>query len=256
MRGGSGLPYGYQTMTVDSRDSVFRGAGPTGALRAYALALASLALTLTACSGDGDSRPAADASGSRSPSVTVLQPGAPGEEATTGGPVEVPEGGCNHSDVAFVQMMVPHHAQALEMADLAADHASSRPVRVLASRISAAQGPEIVMMSSWLEERDLDVPAPDDDPMEFDHSAHGHDPMMGMLTPAQMDALAKARGARFDRLFLRGMVQHHQGALDMAQTVAVDGEDLRVAEMAADIDVTQRVEIQRMQDLLAGGQLS
>ncbi|UFN45870.1 DUF305 domain-containing protein [Nocardioides okcheonensis] len=239
-------------MTVNSRDSVHRGVGPAGALRACGLLLACLALT--SCSGgdDGAGPPAADASGSPSPSVTVLQPGSPGEAATTGGPVELPEGSFNHSDVAFVQMMVPHHAQALEMADLAADRASSRPVRVLASRIRAAQGPEIVMMSSWLEEHDLDVPAPDDDPMEFDHSAHGHDPMMGMLTPAQMDDLAQASGARFDRLFLRGMVQHHQGALDMAQTVAVDGEDLRVAEMAADIDVTQRVEIQRMQDLLAG----
>lgn len=251
-------------MTVNSRDRYFRRARTSGAsrgARAAGLAAASCALALlSACSGGdadtgADTAPAArpDAgsdTGGASEDVTVLQPGRPGEEATTGGPVEVEEGGYNHSDIAFVQMMIPHHAQALEMSELAAERAGSRPVRVLASRIRAAQGPEILLMSSWLEERNLDVPTPSDDPSEFDHGEHGHDPMMGMLTDAEMDALAAARGARFDRLFLEGMIQHHEGALDMAGTVAVDGEDLRVAELAADVDVTQRVEIDRMQDLL------
>lgn len=255
-------------MTVNSRDRYFRRARTSGAsrgARAAGLAAASCALALlSACSGGGadtgaDTAPASGAdsdagsaagSGGVSEDVTVLQPGRPGEEATTGGPVEVEEGGYNHSDIAFVQMMIPHHAQALEMSELAAERAGSRPVRVLASRIRAAQGPEILLMSSWLEERNLDVPTPSDDPSEFDHGEHGHDPMMGMLTDAEMDALAAARGARFDRLFLAGMIQHHEGALDMAGTVAVDGEDLRVAELAADVDVTQRVEIDRMQDLL------
>ncbi len=219
-------------------------------------------LLLASCSaGDGaqddagasaSAQPSASASESPSSDVKILQPGKPGEEATSGGPVEVPEGGFNHSDIAFMQMMIPHHAQALTMADLAKEHAVTRPVRILAARIRAAQGPEILLMSSWLEEHDLDVPAAEDDPKEYDHGEHGHDPMMGMLTPEELDTLAAARGARFDRLFLSGMISHHRGALDMAETVAVDGEDLRVSELAADIDVTQRVEIDRMQDLLDG----
>ena len=163
---------------------------------------------------------------------------------------EQPESGFNHSDIAFMQMMVPHHAQALDMAELAAERAVDRGVRRIAARVRAAQGPEIVMMSTWLADRSLDVPQRDDDPREFDHGSHGHDPMMGMLTERQMEQLAAARGERFDRLFLRGMIGHHRGALDMATTAGTSGENVTVAELAGDIGATQLAEISRMQDLL------
>jgi uncharacterized protein (DUF305 family) len=94
------------------------------------------------------------------------------------------------------------------------------------------------------------VPTAAEDPSEWDHSEHGHNGMVGMLTKAQMDDLARARGAAFDRLFLNAMVQHHQGAIDMADDVAVDGIDIMVSEVAADVALTQAAEIGRMQEML------
>ena len=150
-----------------------------------------------------------------------------------------------------MQMMVPHHAQAVEMAELARKHAVDPAVRQMAARIRAAQGPEILMMSSWLEQEGVEVPQPGDDPREFDHSEHGHDAMMGMLTKQEMSELAQARGSRFDRLFLQGMIRHHRGALVMADNVAAEGVDVLVDELAADVNVTQTSEIATMQELLA-----
>jgi uncharacterized protein (DUF305 family) len=147
-------------------------------------------------------------------------------------------------------MMVPHHAQAVEMAKLARRHAVDPAVRRMAARIRAAQGPEILMMSAWLERQGVEVPQPGDDPREFDHSLHGHDPMMGMLTDPQLADLADARGVAFDRLFLRGMIRHHLGAVGMAENVATEGADVLVAELAADVHLTQNAEIARMRELL------
>jgi uncharacterized protein (DUF305 family) len=146
--------------------------------------------------------------------------------------------------------MVPHHAQAIVIAKLAEKRASSDRVRDLAARIRSAQGPEILMMAAWLEQRDMAVPTAAEDPSEWDHSQHGHNGMVGMLTEAQMQDLTRARGAAFDRLFLDGMIQHHEGAIDMADDVAVDGIDIMVAEIAADVALTQTAEISRMQDML------
>jgi uncharacterized protein (DUF305 family) len=106
-------------------------------------------------------------------------------------------------------------------------------------------------MSAWLDERNIEVPRADADPMEYDHSKHGHNSMMGMMTPAQMKELSAARGERFDRLFLRGMIRHHAGAVDMAEDAAQDGTDMIVSEMSADVAATQSAEIGRMEDLLA-----
>lgn len=197
-----------------------------------------------AMQGDG-----AGDSGSAGPKVLV--PGKPGEAARTGGPDDVPTSPeFNHSDVAYVQMMIPHHTQALEMTALARTRASDQRVRTLAKRISAAQRPEIVTMADWLKDRNVQVPDRDDDPMEFDHGSHGHDTMMGMLTERQLQQLAAADGARFDRLFLEGMIGHHQGAVDMAGTVAGKGSDIQVNEMAQDVIATQTAEIQRMRGML------
>jgi uncharacterized protein (DUF305 family) len=176
--------------------------------------------------------------------LTVIQPGDPGEGAVTGGPVSPIEGEANEADIEFVQMMIPHHAQAVEMTELARRHAVDRDVRRLAARIRAAQGPEILTMSAWLEEHGVSTEPSDG------HGDHGVTQMAGMLTPEQMDDLAAARGRAFDRLFLSGMIAHHRGALEMADTVAVEGIDVRVSELAADIDLTQSTEIALMRDLL------
>ena len=195
--------------------------------------------------------PDEDAESPEDPDVNVLRPGSPGEDAETGAPAEPLEPApWNHSDIAFVQMMVPHHAQALQMSRLARSRAASPVVRRLAQRIDASQGPEILLMASWLEEQGLDVPAAAEDPMSYDHSEHGHDAMEGMLTPAQMAELEAARGARFDRLFLRGMIRHHAGAIAMADTVGAAGAAVQVAELAADVSSGQAAEIARMRQLL------
>jgi uncharacterized protein (DUF305 family) len=222
-------------------------------LAALATGLAlTLSLSLSACTSDEpDAAPAASRGDDGSPDV--LQPGGPGEGNETISPEDAEkavEPEFNEADVAFMQMMVPHHAQAIVMAELAEKHARSDRVRELAARIRAAQGPEILMMAAWLDERDMDVPTAAEDPSEWDHSQHGHNGMVGMLTEAQMQELTRARGAAFDRLFLNAMVQHHEGAIDMADDVAVDGIDIMVSEVAADVALTQTAEISRMQEML------
>jgi uncharacterized protein (DUF305 family) len=210
---------------------------------------------LAGCGGSSDEPDAAPPPSASSPSATaepsddikVIQPGKPGEGAVTGGPVSPATTQPTPADIAFMQMMVPHHAQAVEMSELAGRYATDPRVRSLAARIRAAQGPEILMMSAWLEEHG--IPASADGAHQ--HGGHGGSTqMMGMLTPQQMDELAAARGARFDRLFLEGMIRHHEGAVRMANTVAARGIDVRVAELAGDVSITQNAEIARMRDLL------
>ena len=210
--------------------------------------LALAGLLLTGCSSGADEDPQA---AKEKGEVTILQPGRPGEEAETIGPDDVPQGAdWNHADVAFVQMLVPHHAPALEMSALAPQRAASKQVLALARRIKGSQGPEVLTMSSWLQTRDIEVPKAGEDPSHYDHGEHGHMEMQGMLTREQLAELKAARGARFDRLFLRDMIGHHQGAVDMAQQVAVEGTDLQVSEIAADVNTGQTAEINRMRDLL------
>jgi uncharacterized protein (DUF305 family) len=221
--------------------------------RPLATVATGLALTLSLSACTSDQPDAAAAASGRDGSPGVLQPGGPGEGNATISPEDAEkavEPEFNEADVAFMQMMVPHHAQAIEMAKLAEKDARSDRVRELASRIRAAQGPEILMMAAWLEGRDMAVPTATEDPSEWDHSQHGHNGMIGMLTEAQMQKLTRARGAAFDRLFLQGMIQHHQGAIDMADDVAIDGIDVMVNEVAADVALTQTAEIGRMQEML------
>lgn len=208
---------------------------------------------LAACTGgDGSPDSSATAPSAAPGEGVVLQPAEPGDPAATVGPdAEVPQAAWNHADLAFVQMMIPHHGQALEMSDLAEERAGDPRVRGLAERIAAAQLPEIRSMAAWLADRDMEVPRADGDPMDFDHGSHGHDGMAGMLTAEQMDALAAASGEDFDRLFLEGMIGHHEGALEMAANVATTGEDILVSELAADVSATQAAEIARMEGILA-----
>lgn len=234
---------------------------PSPATARHALAVVAVVCLagLAACSGEAaESGPASTAQSSESsestdPGVVQVQPGAPGEAAATldadavvGGP------GWNHDDLAFVQMMVPHHQQALEMAELAESRADSPEVARLAARIDAAQGPEILLMAGWLAEQGVAVPGPSDDPSAWDHSSHGHAGMAGMLDAEQMAALAEAEGVEFDRLFLEGMISHHEGAVEMALDVLTGGQDQRVLELADDVNAGQSAEIARMQRALTG----
>ncbi|MDQ4006596.1 MAG: DUF305 domain-containing protein [Actinomycetota bacterium] len=178
---------------------------------------------------------------------TIIQPGRPGEPAKTLPPdARLPAVQPNRADVAFVQMMIPHHAQALEMGGLARTRARDPQVRAVAQRIADAQRAEIHEMAAWLENHGFDAPAADD----LEHHAH-HGPLMpGMLTDTQMHRLAASQGRRFDRLFLRSMVAHHQGAIGMAGQAMDEGRDVRISEVAADIAAGQTAEIRRLRDLL------
>lgn len=211
--------------------------------------VAVLLPVLAACSGGvgAADEPAARAAGPGA----VVQPGRPGEPATTlGADASVEPAAAVHDDIAFAQMMIPHHAQALTMTDLARTRAASPAVKALAQRISASQRPEILTMGAWLREQGVDVPRASDDADAYDHGDHGHATMHGMLTDAQMRTLARSRGTAFDRLFLRGMIQHHEGAVAMAEVVEEKGSDVRISELATEIVAGQGAEIGRMEDLL------
>jgi uncharacterized protein (DUF305 family) len=137
--------------------------------------------------------------------------------------------------------MIPHHAQAVEMAALAPTRAGNRQIRGLAERIAVAQPGEITQMRAWLSARGL----------KEELSTHDHGTMRGMQSPAKMRALAAARGDSFDRLFVTMMSEHHQGAIDMATDLLKVGKDLQVEKLATAIAVEQSVEIDRMRDALA-----
>jgi uncharacterized protein (DUF305 family) len=200
------------------------------------------------------------------PGPTVLQPGRPGEPARTLGPdATVSEAQPNAADADFVQMMIPHHAQALRMCDLARTRARDEQVAAVARRIDAAQGPEILAMSAWLQAHGLPVPSRQGGQQDGGHAQGGHEhgghgspgggspamaSMPGMLSAEQMRELAGTSGRRFDRLFLAGMIRHHRGAVQMAQSVLNQGSDLRVSEMATDVAAEQKAEIARMRAIL------
>jgi len=158
------------------------------------------------------------------------------------------------ADVHFMQGMIHHHAQAIVMANWAQTHGARPDVKILAQRIDVAQRDEIAFMQRWLRERHQDVP----DALE--HAEMGHDMPMsasemmpGMLTAEQMKELDAARGPEFDRLFLTGMIQHHQGAITMVSQLFATpggGEELYVFRFASDANVDQQTEIERMRLML------
>lgn len=198
------------------------------------------ALSLGACSSEPE--PAV----SSQESAPVIVPGRPGEVARTVGPSEaatlVPLPTANAADVTYVQDMVVHHRQALDMAVLAPTRAENTRLKGLASRIKDSQGPEIQYMITWLQEQGQKAP---------DHHA-GHENMPGMATPEQMAELKSASGKDFDKLFLRLMTAHHRGALTMSEQVLTSGSHVRIEELANDVSVTQSAEIRRMQEMEAG----
>ncbi len=155
-----------------------------------------------------------------------------------------------------MQGMIMHHAQAVEMTALIESQTENKDVRLLGARISQSQSDEMKFMKRWLEARGEPVspPLPGMDMPGHDMSGHDmsshHMLMPGMLSTKQMDALRKAKGARFDRLFLTGMIQHHNGALIMVKDLfetAGAGQDAELFNFATDVDSGQRAEIRIMQ---------
>lgn len=160
------------------------------------------------------------------------------------------------ADISFAQLMIPHHAQAIAMADLATTNAASPDVKALAAQIKAAQDPEITMMGQWL----TNWGATDEMP-GMDHSAPVNGDMggmdmggvtgAGMMTQQDMDKLAAATGTDFDQMWLQMMITHHQGAITMAQQVLDTTANADVKTLAQNIIDGQTAEIDTMQKLLA-----
>jgi uncharacterized protein (DUF305 family) len=179
----------------------------------------------------------------------IVRPGAPGESsrvidadraARLSHPTFTP------ADVKFMQGMIGHHAQAIEMVDLLESRTASSDMKKLAKRIELSQNDEIRMMRDWLQGRGQAVPGP---------HAH-HDPSMrmpGMLTPEEMARLAAAKGPAFDKLFLEDMIRHHEGALVMVRELFATpgaGQESEIYTFASDIEADQRMEIARMVAML------
>ena len=188
----------------------------------------------------------------------VVQPGAPGQPTKVLPPstrAKLPP--ISAKDVEFMQGMIMHHAQAVEMTALIDERTTNKELRLLGSRIRHSQADEMKYMERWLRlrGRSTSMPMP---PMQhtpgMDMSKHHHQMLMpGMLTEEQMDALRKARGAEFDRLFLKGMIQHHKGALAMVDELfntAGSGQDSELFNFATEVDSGQRAEIRIMETML------
>ena len=189
-----------------------------------------------------------------SPGPSIVQPGAPGQPtkklpADTKG--AAPQ--WSQADVDFMQGMIMHHSQAVEMTALIASHTDNKELLALGARISATQQDEIKMMKRWLAARGQATHMSMAGMPDMDASGKPMAMMPGMLTPAQMDALRAAHGAEFDRLFLIGMMQHHNGALIMVKELfdtAGAGQDADIFDFATDADNSQRAEIKIMQSML------
>ena len=196
-----------------------------------ALALVG-ALALAACGDDSDS------SSTSSASTTAL------DQATND--TTTPGATFNDADVTFAQGMIPHHEQAIEMADIALDPnvAAGDTVKEIATRIQGAQDPEIELMKGWL--------ASWGQPEMGDTADHDMSSMTGMMSAEDMDMLASLTGSEFDTMWMQMMIEHHEGAIAMAEDVKTAGQNTDVALLADQIIAAQTAEIAEMQALLGG----
>ncbi|WP_229925292.1 DUF305 domain-containing protein [Streptomyces longispororuber] len=214
---------------------------------AAALVAAAL-LGVGACDSGSGSEGGSDARSGASSGPSVIAPGKPGETAATLSAEEAAkqrtdDDSPNSADFDYVEKMIPHHTQALEMTRLVPERASSTKVKRLADRITAAQKPEIGAMERWLESHGEKRGKPR-------HGGHhDHAGMPGMATAAQLRQLRAAKGEAFDELFLKLMITHHQGALTMATDALSEGNNLLVEEMANDVVAQQTSEINRMRGM-------
>src|ERR1700728_800148 len=184
----------------------------------------------------------------------VVQPGAPGKPTKTLPPsTRATPPQWSHADVDFMQGMIMHHAQAVEMTALISSHTQNKDLRSLGARISSSQSDEIKFMKRWLAARGESVPKAMAPMPGMDMPGDTKALMPGMLTPQQMEALRQAKGAEFDHLFLVGMIQHHNGALTMVKDLfdtAGAGQDAELFNFATDADNSQRAEIRIMEAML------
>ena len=200
--------------------------------------------------------------------LPIFQPGVPGTGArviTAAEAVDLSRTTFTPGDVAFMQHMLVHHAQAVEMVALLRTQGSDPTVRLMGERIAMSQEAEMALMRDWLTQRGQPLEMPGMSHAGMDHSAHmnhgGTPPtasdrplMRGMLSPRQMQTLAAANGRAFDRLFLEGMIQHHQGALDMVEGLLDQpgaAEDPMLSDFTTSVVGDQSMEILRMQSILS-----
>jgi uncharacterized protein (DUF305 family) len=189
------------------------------------------------------------AGGGSSSGTRILQPGAPGQDTRTINTAQATDlSKVQHTpaDVKFMQGMIGHHAQAVEMVAMINDRTGSGDLRRLGLRIQVSQEDEMNMMRRWLEVRGQTIPGP--------HAHHEPGGMMpGMLTPQEMETLSAAKGVDFDRLFLQGMIKHHGGALTMVDELFKTpgaGQEGDIFAFASDVDADQRMEMERMGAML------
>lgn len=194
--------------------------------RALFALLATLTLLLAACADDGGG--STDNSGE-----------------TTGGST------FNDADVEFAQQMIVHHRGAIEMAQMAQQRSEDPEVKALASDIEQAQGPEIETMTGWLRSWDAEVP---EDMSEMEHGSGSMEGSMsqmpGMMSEEQRNQLGQASGDEFDQMFLQMMIEHHQGAIEMAQAEQANGENDKALDLAEQIEADQQAEIETMRKML------
>ena len=195
--------------------------------RAFSVAILAVALVTTAAACSND-----DGTTGNSGATTTR-----GQTATAELPDDV-----NDADVAFVQGMVPHHEQAIQMSELVIANGDDPTVIALAEQINAAQGPEIDQMNQMLDDWDID-PAGSD-------GMDGMDGANGMMSDDEMDMMSEAMGADLDRMFLETMIRHHQGAIRMAEVELEEGSNADVLALAQGIIDGQQAEIDQMQSML------
>jgi uncharacterized protein (DUF305 family) len=184
----------------------------------------------------------------------VVQPGAPGQPSRKLPPSTRPTlPPRSQADVEFMQGMIMHHSQAVEMTALIPSHTENKNLRLLGARISSSQSSEVKFMQRWLAARGESTSMAMPGMPDMDMSGRPMPLMPGMLTPQQMEALRQAKGAEFDHLFLAGMIQHHQGALTMVDDLyktAGSGQTADLFDFTTDVDSGQRAEIKIMQSML------
>ncbi len=211
----------------------------THALRKLTLPIAALAATLAlaSCGTSSSGRAATGTAGASISAPAASSTPAPGDK--------------NAADTLFATMMIPHHAQAMAMADLALNQATNTKVKALASTIKEAQGPEIARMSGWL--TGWGAPVPGTAGGAGMSGMSGMDEQTGgMMSTQQMTNLGAANGPAFDRMWLQMMVTHHQGAVAMARDTLTQGTNPEARQLAQAIIDSQSKEIAEMSSILAG----
>lgn len=182
--------------------------------------------------------------------VASLTVGACSSHSSHSSSVSIPDSApFNATDVAFAQGMIPHHAQAIDMADMVPTRSTNAALLALARQIRAAQDPEIATMTGWLTAWDQPLPVMGDH-SDHDMSSMGSMMMSGMMSAADMDRLEASSGTAFDRMWLEMMIEHHEGAVEMARAELASGKDPAAQQLARAIIDGQSAEITEMQAMV------